>query len=90
MAGDRKTSTILSNLGHVRLPEEMAKYVERMDFVLGPMSVNPVACAVLGYQDTLAINFTRVIRESTLERAFFTRLVKDGVHVKVESNARDD
>ena len=34
----------------------------------------------------LYLNFSRVIEEPFLERAFFTRLVKMGVHVLIESN----
>lgn len=84
--GDRQTTSCISNLGNVRLPEEMAKYVTRMDFVLGPYSRNPVVCAALSYNGTLYLNFTRTIQETEIEREFFTFLVKQGIHVKVESN----
>ena len=84
--GDRKSTTCLSNLGLVKLPEVMEPYVERFDFMLGSLIENPVACAAVGYNGKLVVNFTRTIEESFLERAFFTRLVKMGVHVKVESN----
>lgn len=86
--GDRKSTTSISNLGAVRLPEEMARYVMRMDFILGPLSRNKVVCGALTYNGTLYMNFTRTIRESMLEREFFRYLVKLGVPVKVESNAR--
>ena len=84
--GDRKTSTILTNLGQVRLPPEMAAYVERMDLVLGPLSRNRVVSAVLSYNDILYFSFTRTIKDSRLERAFFKNLVRLGLPVKVESN----
>ena len=38
------------------------------------------------YGDTLYLNFTRTIAETTVEREFFTSLVKLGIPVKVESN----
>ena len=41
LVGDRKTTTILSNLGPVALPEAMAAHVTRMEFVLGPLSRTP-------------------------------------------------
>ena len=87
--GDRKSTTCLSNLGLVKLPEEMEAHVERFDFMLGSLVENPVACACVGYGGRLYINFTRTIEESFIERAFFTRLVKMGVHVLVESNGSD-
>lgn len=88
LVGDRKTTTILSNLGPVALPEAMAAHVTRMEFVLGPLSRNPVACAALTYGGTLYLNLTSTLRVPALEHAFLTRLVKQGVHVKVESNQR--
>lgn len=88
MVGDRKTTTILSNLGLVTLPDAMAAHVSRMEFVLGPLSRNPVACAALSYGDTLYLNLTSTLREPALERAFLTRLVRQGVPMRVESNQR--
>lgn len=86
--GDRKSTTSISNLGLVKLPDEMAQYVARMDFILGPLSRNRVVCGALTYNGTLVLNFLRTIRESALEREFFRYLVKLGVPVRVESNDR--
>ena len=36
LVGDRKSSITISNLGVVKLPAQMAQYVTRMDFILGP------------------------------------------------------
>lgn len=66
----------------------MALFVTRMEFMLGPLSRNPVAIGTLSYDGTMYINITRTIRESDLEREFFTRLVKLGVPVQIESNQR--
>jgi NRPS condensation-like uncharacterized protein len=86
--GDRKSTTSISNLGAVKLPDEMAQYITRMDFILGPLSRNRVVCGALTYQGELVLNFLRTIRESALEREFFRYLVKLGVPVRVESNDR--
>ena len=88
LVGDRKATTTISNLGVVNLPPEMAQYVTRMDFILGPPSENRVACAVLTYNGNLVMNFTRTIKESMLEREFFRYMVGLGIPVKVESNRR--
>ena len=66
----------------------MALFVTRMEFMLGPLSRNPVAIGTLSYDGTMYLNITRMIRESDLEREFFTRLVKLGVPVQIESNQR--
>lgn len=88
LVGDRKSSTSISNLGNVKLPPEMAKYVTRMDFILGPLSRNRIVCGALSYNGKLMMNFVRTIKESTLEREFFRYLVQLGVPVKIESNQR--
>lgn len=84
--GDRQTSSSISNLGAVKLPPEMEQYVTRMDFILGPLSRNRVIGAMLSYQNTVYFNFTRVIKETFIEREFFRTLVKLGVPVRIESN----
>lgn len=86
MVGDRKTTSSISNLGNIKLPDEMQKYVERLDFLLGPLSRNRVVCGALSYNGVLTMNFIRTIEESTLEREFFRVLVKLGIHVKISSN----
>lgn len=86
MVGDKKTATTLSNLGNIKLPAEMDKYVNRIDFLVGPLSQNKVVAGAVSYKDKLYINFVRTIAESKLEKEFFTLLVKEGIHVFVESN----
>jgi len=87
LVGDALTSTCLSNLGQQSLPPEMARHVERLDFILGPLSLNPIACACLSYNGTLYFNVTRSIEESGFERRFCRILVERGIPVEVESNA---
>ena len=41
---------------------------------------------MLSHGDSLSISFGSVIERRDLERAFFTRLVRDGLKVRVESN----
>lgn len=88
LQGDRYSSTTLSNLGEVKLPEAMRAYVTRMDFLLGVPARNPVTCACLSYGGNVYLTFSRRIREPMIEHRFFTALVKMGVPVKVESNRR--
>ncbi|MBE6543753.1 MAG: hypothetical protein E7675_05080 [Ruminococcaceae bacterium] len=84
--GETTSCLNISNLGIVRLPEEMAKYVDRFDFIIGPPASTPNNCSVVTYKGKVYINFIRNIKESELERIFFTNLVKLGLHVKIQSN----
>lgn len=84
--GENLCSGTLSNLGLVRLPEEVAKEVERVDFILGTNPINKTGCAVCGFNDKLVINFGSNTRDKIVERLFFTRLIKMGIQVKIEVN----
>jgi len=87
--GDVQTTSTISNLGIVSLPREMEEYVERLDFQLGPLFQNKIMCGALTYKGRMYINFTRKLRESDVERGFFTRLVEEGIPVTIESNMNE-
>ena len=84
--GERKSCLSMSNLGAIRLPDEMMPYVERFDFILGVQATSPYNCGVLSFGDTLYINFIRNIREPELEYHFHCVLRDLGLPVTVESN----
>lgn len=86
--GEKKACLDMSNLGIVKLPEIMNDYVERFDFIIGPLPETPYNCAVITYNGKVNISFVRNVRKPELELAFFEQLRALGVHVKVESNQR--
>ncbi len=86
--GECKSCLCLSNLGVVRLPEVMAPYVARMDFIIGVQAKAPHDCGVLTWNDTVYINCIRSIREPELELRFYQVLHRLGLSVTVESNQR--
>lgn len=86
--GERTSCLCMSNLGLVKLPEIMQKYITRMDFVIGVPSCSAYNCSVLSYNGTTYINLIRNTIEAELELHFYKVLRKLGIHVKVESNQR--
>lgn len=86
--GERKSCLSLSNLGAVKMPEEMAPYVERLDFILGVQSTAPYNCGVVSWGNTLNVNFIRNIREPELEYSFYRVLQSLGVPVTAQSNGK--
>ena len=85
--GERKSCLSLSNLGAVKLPEEMVPYVKRMDFILGVQNTAPCNCGVISLGNTLYVNFIRNIREPALEYAFYRVLRELEIPVTVDSNS---
>ena len=84
--GERKSCLSISNLGQVKVPEEMLPYVERFDFILGVQATAPHNCGVISFGDTLYINIIRNVKESELEYRFYRVLQEMGLPVLVESN----
>ena len=84
--GECKSCLSISNLGAVRLPEEMEPYVERLDFILGVQATAPYNCGVISYGGTLYLNLIRNIKESELEYHFYKVLRELGIPAEVQSN----
>ena len=86
ITGEQTTSALLSNLGPVKLPDDMVPFVEKLMIMPGPGIRNGARSAVVTFEDTLVITFANCFKERDIEREFFTRLVKSGVRVKIEGN----
>ena len=86
--GESKGCINLSNIGVVKLPRAMEPWVDRMEFIIGTQRSYPNNCSVSTYAGLTCVNMIRNIRESELERRFFSRLVELGVPVTVESNEK--
>ncbi len=87
--GERLGCLNVSNLGVQRLPEAMAPYVERMEFIIGVQYSYPNNCSVLTAKGVTLINMIRNTEQAELERRFFSRLVELGVPVTIETNQEE-
>ena len=83
---DRNSSAGLTNMGALQVPEGMKPYIERFDIYMGQPFSRRTNCAIISFEDILTVNFASSIIEADVERYFFRSLVKDGIHVKIESN----
>ena len=83
---DKNSSAGLTNMGALKVPEDMVPYLERFDICMGQPFSRRTNCAIISFQDTLAIGFASSIKEADVERYFFRRLIRDGIHVTIESN----
>ena len=83
---DKNSSAGLTNMGALKVPEDMKPYIERFDIYMGQPFSSRTNCAVISFEDTLTINFASSIMETDVERYFFRKLVEDGIHVTIESN----
>ena len=86
LTAEKSTSTLISNLGNVALPEDMKPYVERFFLYTGPGIVNGARCGVATVGDKLCFTFSNCYKEGDIEREFFSALVGFGIDVTVETN----
>ena len=86
MNGEKKTCITMSNLGAVKMPQEMAAHVQRVGFTLGTQHTSPNNRAILSFGDKLYIELIRSIQEPVLEQRFITNLRDMGLHIKLSSN----
>lgn len=83
---DKNSSAGLTNMGALKVPDNMKPHIERFDIYMGQPFSTRTNCAIVSFEDILTINFASSIIESDVERLFFQKLVADGIHVKIESN----
>ena len=79
-------SAVFTNPGAFALPECMRPYIDHMEVILGQATVARPHVSSISYGDVFEITFSGVKKETDLEREFFRFLVREGLHVRVESN----
>ncbi len=85
-AGDRLTSTTITNLGAVKLPTGSENYIQRFEVLLGPPLSPLCVSAMASCKNELMLIFSDNIVEKTLPRLVLQFLVKQGIEITVESN----
>ncbi|MBP5313432.1 MAG: hypothetical protein J6Y65_00680 [Eggerthellaceae bacterium] len=84
--GESQATIGLSNLGAIKVPEEMEPFIEYFDFIIGPQAASPHNVAVCSFDNVMRINFVRNSVDPEVERGFYRNLVKHGIHVYIQSN----
>lgn len=72
--GGSNSSVTITNLGNLKLPEQMRPYIQKLDVILTPRYQSPYGCAVISYDGLLSINISRFCEDSELEAIFVRKL----------------
>lgn len=86
IVGERIFTMSLSNLGKIQTPEEFKDYIDKYEVNLGTGKLNAMGVAVVTFEDKLVLTFSSKIKETEIEKEFFTALTKMGIEVNIESN----
>lgn len=79
-------TTILSNIGEMKLPPEVAPLVLEADACLGKTPYLHFGCAAMSLNGIFNLTFTSANRNTEREKFFFRLLSSHGIHVRVDSN----
>ncbi len=79
-------SSVLSNLGRVELPPDMAAHIESFGMVLVPGRVTKKTCTMITYGDELSVTISSIVESRELERLFFTTLASQGIPVSLSED----
>lgn len=84
--GDKIFSNILSNLGVVKMPPDLAQHIEKMDFVIGPAITHRARCAVGTFGGITTFSITKMTPDPTFEEKIYTLLQADNITVTAEGS----
>lgn len=72
--GESNSSVTLTNLGVVKLPEEVQAQVEDFQVFMTPRVRSPYGCTILSFGDRITLNMSRFCPEDTLGTLFFQKI----------------
>ncbi len=85
--GSNQCSGILTNLGSVRLPEEMEQLIESFEVMPTPPNTHvKISCAMVTFGNQLRLSFGNISDSTNFERHFLKHLTESGIPVKVLTN----
>lgn len=65
--GDSRFSNTLSNIGNVRMPEELKPYIKGFDFVLGTCVVSRASCSMCSFENTSVFSISKNTKDPSFE-----------------------
>ena len=72
-------SGVISNLGKVTIPDQLVKYIDSYEAVIGPSAMHKERVGMVSFEDKFVITFSRVIKESILAEMFKRKLEELGI-----------
>jgi NRPS condensation-like uncharacterized protein len=82
--GTRQCSGIMSNIGAINLPDDMAEHIDSFDLVPTPPNTHvKISCAMVTFKNKLRLNFCNISQSTRLEKHFLKHLTNTGIPVKI-------
>jgi NRPS condensation-like uncharacterized protein len=85
--GSNQCSGIMTNLGVVKIPEEMEHLIDSFEVVPTPPNTHvKISCAMVTFRDQLHLDFGNITRSTRFEMHFLKHLTESGIPVRVMKN----
>lgn len=84
IVSDRIYSGILSNLGVIQLPPDLARHVRSIDAVIGPSILQRARCMLVTYSGTATLTITKTTADTTFEDQLVALLRADDIPLTLE------
>jgi len=82
--GTNQCSGIMTNLGSIKLPDEIGELIESFELVPTPPNTHvKISSAMVSFRDKLHLNFSNVSNSTSFEMHFFKFLTEKGIPVKI-------
>ena len=83
------TSAALANtstITNISVREEYEPYIEGFHAYLAMSKGQNLKGTICSYKDTLVFTFSFILKDTSVQKAFFRKLASDGLDVSIESN----
>jgi NRPS condensation-like uncharacterized protein len=85
--GSNQCSGIMTNLGSVKLPEEMEELISSFEIIPTPPNTHvKISCAMITFKNHLRLDFCNITRSTRFEMCFLKHLTDAGIPVKILNN----
>ena len=82
----RANTSTLTNIGAFQVQKEYESFIEKFHGMIAMSTGQHIKALLCSYRDELVLNFSSTLRDVSIQRRFFRKLVEDGMEVTIESN----
>ncbi len=79
-------TTTFTNIGNIPVEEAYQPYIEMFHAFLPMSKGQNLKGTICSYGDTLVMNFSYILKDTSIQRCFFRKIAEDGIAVEIESN----
>ena len=79
-------TTTITNIGNIKIKDIYQPYIEGFSAFIAMSKGQYLKGTICSYKDTLVFTFSFILKDTSVQKAFFRKLASDGLDVSIESN----